>query len=313
MSGNAETPPTYYFSGIKFNPSFYTSSSSDYLTKQTAKSYFLSYPIAQGTETISTLNCAVLNTPSSTSNLDLGTNIINGTISMGDVQTNGSIIIGNNGNTDTQIKGGTIKLMNNTNSYGRLRSVYYDSLTFDGFMAIAENQTTGVLEIANTALRNADVDIAKNAVGGVVSLGSSTNDRTDIRGGIIQLTDDTTVNGTLNCLGILSGTVGTLSGRTSYETTAAAYTIPTTTINQHYYLFCTGRTTYQVILPSVFSTNQVVHIRNGNSVALTIRTNELGTKIYPAGVSTIFTTTYGSFAANTVQHLYSNGTNWIGF
>ena len=86
---STETPPTYYFSGIKFNPSFYTSSSSDYLTKQTAKSYFLSYPTAQGTETISTLNCAVLNTPSQTSNLDLGTNIINGTISMGDVQTNG--------------------------------------------------------------------------------------------------------------------------------------------------------------------------------------------------------------------------------
>ena len=310
---STETPPTYYFSGINFNQSFYTSSSSEYLTKQTAKSYFLSYPTAQGAETISTLNCAVLNTPSSTSNLDLGTNIINGTISMGDVQTNGSIIIGNNSNTDTQIKGGTIKLMNDTNSYGRLISVYYDSLTFDGFMAIAENQTTGVLEIANTALRNADVDIAKNAVGGVVSLGSSTNDRTDIRGGIIQLTDDTTVNGTLNCLGILSGTVGTLSGRTSYETTAVAYTIPSTTINQNYYLFCTGTTTYQVILPSVFSTNQVVHIRNGNSVALTIRTNELGTKIYPTGVATIFTTTYGSFASNTVQRLYSNGTNWIGF
>ena len=313
MSGNAETPPTYYFSGINFNQSFYTSSSSEYLTKQTAKSYFLSYPTAQGAETISTLNCAVLNTPSSTSNLDLGSNIINGTISMGDVQTNGSIIIGNNGNTDTQIKGGTIKLMNNTNSYGRLRSVYYDSLTFDGFMAIAENQTTGVLEIANTALRNAAVDIAKNAIGGILSLGSSTNDQTDIRGGIIQLIDDTTIYGTLNCIGILSATIGTLSGKISYETTAVAYTIPSTTINQNYYLFCTGTTTYQVILPSVFTTNQIVHIRNGNSVALTIRTNELGTKIYPTGVATIFTTTYGSFAANTVQHLYSNGINWIGF
>ena len=313
MSGNAETPPTYYFSGINFNQSFYTSSSSEYLTKQTAKSYFLSYPTAQGAETISTLNCAVLNTPSSTSNLDLGSNIINGTISMGDVQTNGSIIIGNNSNTDTQIKGGTIKLMNNTNSYGRLRSVYYDSLTFDGFMAIAENQTTGVLEIANTALRNAAVDIAKNAIGGILSLGSSTNDQTDIRGGIIQLIDDTTIYGTLNCIGILSATIGTLSGKISYETTAVAYTIPSTTINQNYYLFCTGTTTYQVILPSVFTTNQIIHIRNGNSVALTIRTNELGTKIYPTGVSTIFTTTYGSFAANTVQNLYSNGTNWIGF
>jgi len=313
MSGNAETPPTYYFSGIKFNPSFYTSSSSDYLTKQTAKSYFLSYPIAQGTETISTLNCAVLNTPSTTSTLDLGTNIINGTISMGDVQTNGSIIIGNNGNTDTQIKGGTIKLMNDTNSYGRLRSVYYDSLTFDGFMAIAENQTTGVLEIANTALRNADVDIAKNAIGAILSLGSSTNDQTDIRGGIIQLIDDTTVYGTLNCIGILSATIGTLSGKTSYETTAVAYTIPSTTINQNYYLFCTGTTTYQVILPSVFSTSQVVHIRNGSTVALTLTTNELGTKIYPTGVATVFTTNYPSFGVNTAQRLYSNGTNWIGF
>jgi hypothetical protein len=313
MSGSAETPPTYYFSGIKFNPSFYTSSSSDYLTKQTAKSYFLSYPTAQGTETISTLNCAVLNTPSSTSNLDLGTNIINGTISMGDVQTNGSIIIGNNSNTDTQIKGGTIKLMNNTNSYGRLRSVYYDSLTFDGFMAIAENQTTGVLEIANTALRNAAVEIAKNAIGGAMSLGSNTNDRTDIRGGVIQLLNDTTVTGTLNCLGILSGTIGTLSGRISYETTAIAYTIPSTTINQNYYLFCTGTTTYQIILPSVFTTNQIVHIRNGNSVALTLRTNELGTKIYPNGVSGFSTTTWGAFASNTTQNLYSNGTNWIGF
>ena len=310
---STETPPTYYFSGINFNQSFYTSSSSEYLTKQTAKSYFLSYPTAQGAETISTLNCAVLNTPSTTSNLDIGTNIINGTISMGDVQTNGSIIIGNNSNTDTQIKGGTIKLMNDTNSYGRLRSVYYDSLTFDGFMAIAENQTTGVLEIANTALRNADVDIAKNAIGAILSLGSSTNDQTDIRGGVIQLLNDTTVYGTLNCIGILSAPIGTLSGKTSYETTAVAYAIPSTTINQNYYLFCTGTTTYQVLLPSVFTTNQIVHIRNGNSVALTLKTNELGTKIYPTGVATIFTTTYGSFAANTVQRLYSNGTNWIGF
>ena len=313
MSGTAEIPPTYYFSGIKFNPSFYTSSSSDYLTKQTAKSYFLSYPTAQGTETISTLNCAVLNTPSETSNLDIGTNIINGTISMGDVQTNGSIIIGSNGNTDTQIKGGTIKLMNDTNSYGRLRSIYYDALAFDGFMAIAENQTTGALEIANTSLRDADVEIAKNAIGGIVTLGSSSNDRTDIRGGTIQLVNDTTVSGDLNCIGILSGTIGTLSGGIAYQTTASAYAIPSTTINQNYFLFCTGTTTYTVILPSVFTTNQYLHIRNGSTVSLTLSTYELGTKIYPTGVATVFTTNYPSFGVNTAQRLYSNGTNWIGF
>jgi hypothetical protein len=225
MSG--ELPPTYYFSGITFNPSFYPSSSTgDYLTETTAKKLFLTYPIAQGTETISTLNCSILNAPSTTSNLDLGVNIVNGTISMGDDQTNGSIIIGNNSNTDTQIKGGLIKLMNNTNSYGRLSSAYYDSLESTNFMAIAENQTSGILEIANTSLRDADVSIAKNAIGGVMSLGSSTNDRTDIRGKTIELVNDTTVSGTLDCLGILTGTNGTLSGGIAYQTTNTGFGIP---------------------------------------------------------------------------------------
>ena len=54
----SEIPPTDYFNGITFNPDFYQSSSSDYLTASTGKSYFLSYPKAQGTETIPTLNTA---------------------------------------------------------------------------------------------------------------------------------------------------------------------------------------------------------------------------------------------------------------
>jgi hypothetical protein len=70
MSGNADTPPTYYFSGITFNPSFFTSSSSDYLTKQTAKSYFLSYPKAQGTETISTLKASSIDSSTTTNDFD---------------------------------------------------------------------------------------------------------------------------------------------------------------------------------------------------------------------------------------------------
>ncbi len=52
MSGDAETPPTYYFSGMTYNPDFYTSSSSTYITKITGKKYFLTYPTAQGHETI---------------------------------------------------------------------------------------------------------------------------------------------------------------------------------------------------------------------------------------------------------------------
>jgi len=156
-------------------------------------------------------------------------------------------------------------------------------------------------------LRSGDIELAKNATSGLLTLGSSTNTKTSIRGGTIELLNDTTVSGSL------TGTIGALSGKISYETTGVAYTIPTTTINQNYYLFCTGTTTYTITLPSVFTTNQIVHIRNGNSLAITLRTNELGTKIYPNGVATVFTSTWGTFGANTAQNLYSNGTNWIGF
>jgi hypothetical protein len=48
-SGDSEPAPSYYFSGIIFNPDFYVSAST-YLTQATAKQYFLSYPISQGSE-----------------------------------------------------------------------------------------------------------------------------------------------------------------------------------------------------------------------------------------------------------------------
>ena len=48
---SAELPPTEYFTNIDFNPSFYQSSSSDSLTATTGKKLFLSYPVAQGSET----------------------------------------------------------------------------------------------------------------------------------------------------------------------------------------------------------------------------------------------------------------------
>ena len=64
--GDSEPAPTYYFSGIIFNPSFYTSASSTYLTQSTAKNYFLSYPLSQGSETFSS-NVKLLSTLTDTS------------------------------------------------------------------------------------------------------------------------------------------------------------------------------------------------------------------------------------------------------
>ena len=299
----SEAPPTYYFDGITFNPTFYSSSSSDYLTKSTGKSYFLSYPTAQGTQTISTLNSSTINSLSST-----------GIISIGGIQENGgSVVIGNNNNSETQIKGGTIKLLNNTNVSGILRSNYLDSLEFDSNLAIAETQTTGILQIANSSSRTGDIDFAKNATSGILTLGSNSNEGTQICGNIINLTNDTTAAGEFTSTGVLNATIGILSGGIAYQTTNTAFGIPSTGRNQTYFLYCTGTATYTVVLPSVLTANQILYIRNGCSFALTLMTTEGSTKIYPTGNATVFTFQWTTFGANTAQRFFSNGTNWIGF
>ena len=100
---SSEIPPTDYFTGITFNPDFYQSSSSDYLTASTGQNYFLTYPTAQGSETITTLKTSSIE-PSApttemtllgnqTANLTIGAGI-NGTIKIGP-STTGSIHIGN--------------------------------------------------------------------------------------------------------------------------------------------------------------------------------------------------------------------------
>ena len=55
----SELPPTYYFTDITFNPAFY-SSGSDNITNEEVKKKFLTYPTAQGAETISTLNSSTI-------------------------------------------------------------------------------------------------------------------------------------------------------------------------------------------------------------------------------------------------------------
>jgi len=91
-SGDSELPPTYYFSGITFNPSFYTS---DYITNATGKKYFLSYPIAQGTETISTLIASTIKSGASNDTVNLFNNITTGTIYLGNIIGTTANLMGN--------------------------------------------------------------------------------------------------------------------------------------------------------------------------------------------------------------------------
>ena len=96
MSSN--TPPTYYFTDIIFNPTFFNGVSSSYLT----------YPIAQGTETISTLKASNIN-------------LINDTLGIGTNASSTSVItIGSDTNAQTAIKGTIIGLLGSSTVSGNL-------------------------------------------------------------------------------------------------------------------------------------------------------------------------------------------------
>jgi hypothetical protein len=121
----SEIPPTDYFTGISFNPDFYQSSSEDYLTASTAKSYFLSYPIAQGAETISTLKTSSIESSvpttamtllsNQTANLTMAT-AVTGTIRLG-AYTTTSTHIGNIDHQNNVINNATAPALGSLGSY----------------------------------------------------------------------------------------------------------------------------------------------------------------------------------------------------
>jgi hypothetical protein len=109
---SSELPPTEYFSGINFNPDFYTSGS-DNITTEEAKNLIIAYS-SSGSSTITTLTTATINTLGST--LNIGTN----------GSASDTIIIGTNTNAQTKIYGGAIGLLNNTSIIGTLTSNSYN-------------------------------------------------------------------------------------------------------------------------------------------------------------------------------------------
>ena len=195
-SGDSQPAPTYYFSGILFNPSFYTSSSSDYLTQTTAKKYFLSYPSAQGTETISNLISTSINysSPLTGSFFDIGTNQVSG----------GTIRVGPTGATaGVSVHCGNIDFKNNT--------INNATAATTGSLSICDAQTQGVLNIATSSrvkasgTTNGDINIgtginsiASGTIPPQINIGNnpSTLNATQILIGATNTT--TTINGALS-------------------------------------------------------------------------------------------------------------------
>jgi hypothetical protein len=149
MSGDAEIPPTYYYSGITFNPSFYQSSSSDYLTLATAKSSFLTYPTAQGTETITTLISSSIDSVSPSSDLNLSLSQIGGVFTLANGARTGNINIGANATA------GNINFGSNTNGETRVSGTVVDIgyKQATGNIIIGGDQTSGTINIGVKAGR----------------------------------------------------------------------------------------------------------------------------------------------------------------
>ena len=96
---SADLPPTEYFSGINFNPDFYTSGS-DNITIEETKNLIVAYNTSS-TDTITTLNTTNINAIGSA--LNIGPNLTSGS----------TIVIGSDTNSQASIKGSAIGLLGN--------------------------------------------------------------------------------------------------------------------------------------------------------------------------------------------------------
>ena len=214
---SSELPPTDYFTGISFNPDFYQSTSSDYLTASTGKSYFLSYPTAQGTETITTLKSSSIDSSSTTTNMTIASAQTSGALNIASLPSRtGNINIGystsapsglgyniNMGNilSNTSIGGKYIELA--AASSGITIST---SGTLD-MIATAYNMGTSLVNATNinigTVAKTTTTifgTLSSNNATGDIYIGNGTNNTTGVNNGIcsinkLQVGNTTTGNG----------------------------------------------------------------------------------------------------------------------
>jgi hypothetical protein len=337
--GDAESPPTYYFSGITFNPSFYTS---DYITKETGKKYFLSYPIAQGTETISTLIASTINSSASNDTVNLFNNITTGTIKLGNSLTSGPLYIGCGSTTaahttgpillgcDSTASGGigiginttTLPLTANTinigsstyttNIGGTLSTLGITSAS-GGITATTGNIQASAGNIIGQLLRNG-ANTGSISQAGVITgtslvlgTGAITSCGAITASGLITANLGLTVASgqILTANGTLNASIGKISGGESLIASGLPATIPTTINIICTFIINTATVSSTLTLPTIVS-GQTINIRNLTPFTHTIS----GTtrNIWPTGTAS-FATTY-TLAGYASIILFSDGGTW---
>ncbi len=203
---SSETPPTYYFSGIKFNPSFYTS---DYLTLATGKQYFLSYPTAQGTETISTLKSSSIDSSTPTSgelslapsqttgilNIGTGARTTEGAINIGTGSASANVVTIGSGTSSTVLNGTSVKATT------KLTTPKLESLDAASSIELGNNQTTGLINIATANTRTSGgINLGTAcSLANTINIGTAATSTIGLRGLTVNVTTKLTTP-TLDCL-----------------------------------------------------------------------------------------------------------------
>jgi len=246
-SGDANAPPTYYFTDITFNPSFYSTTTGDYLTATTGKNYFLSYPTAQGTETISTLKASSIDSSTTTTAFNfLSSQTANINIGNTTTGTSGQIIkIGPTATTaitvgDLSITSNTIN--NSTNSANRgvkigdLQTAAGADLDLGAHISRLGDINIGTGNTTATPTINIGASTGTTRAGAIINVGTVTTNPINIGNASANLTISCasgsiktnafacttqtasgliTANGGITCAGLSSNSGITISGTPS--------------------------------------------------------------------------------------------------
>jgi hypothetical protein len=207
-----------------FDNSVFDSNNTSYLTYATAKKYFVSYPIAQGTSTISDLITGTITylTPASGSFFNIGINQVSG----------GTIRIGpTGGSAGVSVHCGNIDFKNNTINNATAGTT--------GTITIGDTQTSGILNIgtgSRTTAGTINIGTGSGAIlnpiiiGGAGTVTTFTNGLTQASGkyittshtGTVTAPTSSQVGGVVNGSDIASPTFPTSGNITSW----ASITLP---------------------------------------------------------------------------------------
>ena len=312
-----------------FDTSVFDETNGAYLTYTSAKKLFLTYPTAQGEETIASLIAGSIDytSPASGSYFDIGTNQVSG----------GTVRIGPTGTSGVSVHAGNIDCTNNTINNAT------DAAANN--LALGNSQTTGVLNIGTgtrtTGGNGGAINIGTGgSVTAPINIGGGASSSNTINIGQTGATTGTTTTnintsssgahpvniGSSTSITTLSGTVNTgvgkIAGGETIVGTGLPYTIPNTVNITSTFVINTAAITGTITLPTNVA-GRTITIRNLTVFSHTIsspsgniwpiNTPSFSASLALEGLSSVVLigdggTWYQIGPTNTLQSLTVNGT-----